>query len=489
MGKKMCLGTFLNIMAQAKRKNITQEQLYQNILDTVSDYHSSEKDYQGHLKSGRDNISNAYSIKSYSDSQKKALITSFKDEVIPFVDNSLAKQIVLAFKEVLSEDSVHEDEIIGFEDGYQKSAILTSTKFDLASLLGNVFFYCCALVENSPYKSNIEEVKDKNYIHKFDNYVDEILWIDKTTVSVSSPLQATAKFKDFSKTFEEVSSPNLPLDNFNQLKTFILDIGNNEFDYEGIKKFIRQNIGRYVFSRSKRNKYVVDDNIENLGIDAIKAYNKRIDANKETNHFNEVMLYLFLECVLNAPKIYSKMELQTTTSDEYTSSSAGVHLLHLKNGQTIINQYVLGATDSIGDLKDAIDSSFKQIEELKNNRSKEYNLIESTILNYSFDAKTTKELEKIILPQKSATSKKPEQAFGIFLGYTIDIVDKEKMTPDEFTNSVKEKMEQDLSNLTPYIIEKIKNLNLSGNSFYIYVLPFNNVEIDKDEIMKKALEV
>lgn len=183
------------------------------------------------------------------------------------------------------------------------------------------------------------------------------------------------------------------------------------------------------------------------------------------------------------------MELQTTVSDEYTSSSAGVHLLLLKNGPTTINQYVLGATDSLGNLKDAIDSSFKQIEKLKDNRSKEYSLIESTFLNNSFDSNTSKELENIILPQKSATSRTPEQAFGIFLGYTIDIADRDKLTPNEFTNAVKTKMEEDIRSLTPYIIGKIQNLKLIGNSFYIYVLPFNNVEIDKDEIMKKALEV
>ena len=226
-----------------------------------------------------------------------------------------------------------------------------------------------------------------------------------------------------------------------------------------------------------------------MGLDAIKAYNKRVDSNKETNHFNEIMLYLFLECVLNAPKIYSKMELQTTVSDEYTSSSAGVHLLLLKNGPTTINQYVLGATDSLGNLKDAIDSSFKQIEKLKDNRSNEYSLIESTFLNNSFDSDTSKELENIILPQKSATSRMPEQAFGIFLGYTIDIADRDKLTPNEFTNAVKTKMEEDIRSLIPYIIGKIQNLKLIGNSFYIYVLPFNDVEIDKDEIMKKALEV
>lgn len=490
MGKKLCLGTFLNIMAQAKKRNTTQEKLFTKILNTVADYHSSDKDYQGHLKSGRDNLSNVSFIQAYSQSQKEGLIAGFDTNVIPLLDNSLTKQIVLAFKEVLSEDDVCENEIIGFEDGYQKSKILRSTMFDLAGLLGNFFFYCCAIVENKPYVASIKEVnKNKNYIHKFDNNIDDIIWIDKTTVSVSSPLQITAKVTDFTKTFEEVSSPNLPLKNHNQLKTFILDVSNNEFDYDNIKKFIQQNIGRYVFSRSKRNKYKVEDNIENLGLDAIKAYNKRVDSNKETNHFNEIMLYLFLECVLNAPKIYSKMELQTTVSDEYTSSSAGVHLLLLKNGPTTISQYVLGATDSLENLKEAIDSSFKQIEKLKDNRSKEYSLIESTFLNNSFDSETSKELEKIVLPQKSATSRKPEQAFGIFLGYTIDIADRDKLTPDEFTNAVKTKMEQDIQNLTPYIIDKIQNLNLIGNSFYIYILPFNNIEIDKEEIMKKALEV
>ena len=489
MSKKMCLGTFLNIMAQAKKKTMTQELFFQYILDTVSDYHSSDKDYQGHLKSGRDNFSYASEIIKYNQSEKDGLITGFDKQVVPYLESSLKKQIVLAFKEVLSEDDVDEDEIIGFQDGYQKNKIISSTSFDLPELLGNVFYYCCTLVENARYKSNIEEVKDKNYIHKFDGRADEILWIDKTISSTSSPLQITANINNFSKTFEEVNSVNLPLKNNYQLKTFILDIGNHEFDYESVKKFIQQNIGRYVFSRAKRNKYKVEENIENLGIDAIKAYKNRISTKKETNHFNEIMLYLFLECVLNAPKIYSKMELQTTTSDEYISSSAGIHLLLLKNGPTIINQYVLGATDSLGNLKDAIDSSFKQIEALRDNRGKEYNLIESTVLNYSFDAKTTEELESIILPQKNTKAKKPEQAFGIFLGYTIDIPNKNELTPAEFENAVKEKMEQDINDLTPYIISKIRELDLSGNSFYIYVLPFNNVEIDKNEIMQKALEV
>lgn len=486
MSKKMCLGTFLNILIQAKLAKIKQNNLISSLLGIIGDYSSTTDAYHSRLKSGARDLA---SINELKDIDKSLLTEEIKSKIIPLLDQKLTRQLILAFKDVLNDDNIDDNVLIGYESGFTKKDIISSTKFDLASLLSNVFYYCGVLVENTPYKENIKEVSNiDDYIHQFDANVDDIILIEKIE-TISSKLELTANSKNFINTFKEVSSPNLPLKNNNQLKTFILDIGNHEFDYESIKKFIQQNIGRYVFSRAKRNKYKVEDNIENLGIDAIKAYKNRISTKKETNHFNEIMLYLFLECVLNAPKIYSKMELQTTTSDEYTSSSAGIHLLLLKNGPTIINQYVLGATDSLGNLKDAIDSSFKQIEALRDNRGKEYNLIESTVLNYSFDAKTTEELESIILPQKNTKAKKPEQAFGIFLGYTIDIPNKNELTPAEFENSVKEKMEQDINDLTPYIISKIRELDLSGNSFYIYVLPFNNVEIDKNEIMQKALEV
>ncbi len=487
MKKKMCLGTFLNILTQAKvnSKEIKQKTLIKPLLDIINDPSSETDAYITRLKNGDRNLSYADDLIKFD---KEILTNKIKSDIIPLLNNSLKKQIVLAFQDVLGEDDIDEDTLIGFEPGFTKNDIINSTKFDLASLLSNVFYYCGVLVDNKSYKKNIKEVSDKSYIHQFDKNANDIILYEKT-VAITSSLELTVKSKDFDRTFEEVSSSELPLKNNYQLKTFILDIGNNEFDYDHIEKFIQQNIGRYVFSRAIRNQYVIEDNAENIGIDAIKAFNKRLDSNKETNHFNEIMLYLFLECILKAPKIFSKMELQTTKPNEYTSSSAGVHLLLLKNGATAINQYVLGATDSLGNLKDAIDSSFIQIEALKNNRSNEYNLIESTVLNHSFDAKTSKELEDIILPHKSSISRKPQQAFGIFLGYTIDIVDKDDLTPDEFTNTVKEKMKQDIGDLTPYIINKIKDLNLSGNSFYIYVVPFNNVEIDKDEIMKKALEV
>ena len=110
-------------------------------------------------------------------------------------------------------------------------------------------------------------------------------------------------------------------------------------------------------------------------------------------------------------------------------------------------------------------------------------------MNIVPDAKTLKELETIILPQKSSTNSKPDQAFGIFLGYKIDIPDVDSLTKEQFVKVTKEKMEKDISNFAPYIVNKIETLKLKAHSFYIYVLPLNNASIDKDEIMKKALEV
>jgi hypothetical protein len=59
-----------------------------------------------------------------------------------------------------------------------------------------------------------------------------------------------------------------------------------------------------------RSRYKLKPDSLELAIKTLKAYNKRVKTDPSTNHFNEIMLYSFLECVLGAPKIFSKMELQ-----------------------------------------------------------------------------------------------------------------------------------------------------------------------------------
>ena len=483
MKKKLCLGTYLHILTQGI--NGKQKDFFKELFSCIGSYYDYfDETLGGHLKSGKNNLTGFDEIKTYD---KVKLVDYFNTRIIPSLKNDCKRQIVLAFRDVLSDDEIDDLTVIGFNDAYTKKDIINATKFDLADLLANIFYYCCVEVKNIPYQENIKEVKDKDYIHSFDSEVDSILW-DKKPSSVVQKLDATVNKKLFHHIFEEVKCLDLSIPNNNELRTYILDVVGNEFDYENIKKFIRTNIGRYVFSRCQRNNYKISDNIESLSADAISAYHKRIEKDITTNHFNEMMLYLFLECVLGAPKIYSKMELQNMNST-YESLSAGIHLLLLRNGVTACNQLLFGATETIDNIQEAIDSAFSQIGKIKDSRADEYNLVESTIMNIVPDTKTIKELESIILPQKSSTDSKPDQAFGIFLGYTIEVENADSLTREQFIKATKEKIEKDILNFMPYIIKKIETLRLKAHSFYIYVLPLNNASIDKDEIMKKALEV
>ena len=481
MNKKLCIGTFLHILTQAKGKATTQEVFLGLLLGLISDYRGSEKTYHQALKSGKNNLSDSGPLASCD---RVALIKGFEDIVIPCLADDCKKLIILAIKDVLADDDIGPDTLIGFEDGYTKKDILASVKFNLAETLANVFFYCGTKVNNLECKENIKLVKDTNYIHSFDSLVHTIIF-ELPHATTSLPLTANTTL--FSRTFEEVNCVDLKLPNFNELRSFVLDVVGNDFDYDNIQHFIRSNIGRYVFSRSQRNQYEINGDLESITADAIRAYKKRLEKDSSTTHFNEIMLYLFLEAVLKAPKIYSKMELQNA-GGLYESTSAGIHLLMLHTGASVSSQLVFGATDTLDDLREAIDSSFAQIEKIKSKRSDEYNIVESTVMNIVPDYQTARDLEAIILPQKSSVSK-PDQAFGIFLGYTVQVEGKGTMPQPAYKQAVKEKMIQDITTLEPYIISKIETLGIKAHSFYIYVLPLNNAGVDKNEIMQKALEV
>lgn len=481
MGKKMCIGTFLNILSQARSTVLSQENQFQDLLSIINDQRRFDKSYHGALKSGKNNLSDASHLMSCDTDR---LVGEFERKVVTYIVEANKHQVILAFKDVLEDDDIADTTIIGFDSDYTKGKILSSIKFNFAETLANVFYYCGTQTDNRACVDSIKLIKDKNYIHSFDDKVSTII-LEVARDTTTIPL--TTNSRNFDLIFEEVGHHKLELPNDNELKSFILDIVGNEFDYSNIQKFIRTNIGRYVFSRSQRNNYEVNGNIESLSADAIAAYKKRLEKNSSTTQFNEIMLYLFLEAILGAPKIYSKMELQSL-SGIYESASAGIHLLLTKNGTTTTSQLVFGATDTIDNLQSSIDSAFLQIEKIRNQKTDEYNLVESTIMNIIPDYKNAQSLRDIIIPQR-ASVKKPDQAFGLFLGYTIDIPNKENMTRDAYKNAVKIKMEQDITNLTPYIIVKITQLGITAHSFYIYVLPLNNVNIDKEEIMKKALEV
>ena len=452
-----------------------------SFIDTGDDY--SDETNQGHYKSGKNNLVN------YDDlitCDKEQLVKYYKVKIIPCLKPDMHKCVVLAIRDVLKDDDIGDLTLIGYEDGYTKQDIVNKAYFNFAELLANVFYYCVIGIPNQRiYQENIKEVTN-GYIVSFSSLEDTIEF-EEAPKPITSKISYTLDPKRFDSVFKEIASSKLSLPNNNDIKIYSLEITNAQIDYEKVKRFIRGNIGKYVYSRAQRNNYELNGDLEAISSYAIDAYVKRVNRSPDTNHFSEIMLYSFLECILGAPKIFSKMELQNK-SGQFETFASGMHVLSMKKGMLPFNQLVLGASDTYDDLEHAVNNAFDQIERIAAGSSEEYDLLETSILNNEFDADMNQTLESMIIPKKGTSSSSIEKAYGIFLGYTIN-VDRTGLSNDEYLKNANEKMISDIKGIIPYIESKIGALSLSNHSFYIYILPLNDALSDKEFIIKDALGV
>ncbi len=303
---------------------------------------------------------------------------------------------------------------------------------------------------------------------------------------MSKMLYNTSECKGFDSVFVEVeNNKTLNLINNNCLRLFCLDIANNEFMYTSLHQFLQKNIGRYVFSRSTIENFRAEGEEEAIGLRAIELLRKANNSKDKGagGELGEILLYIFLEQKLNAPKILSKVELKTT-SNQYVFGSDGVHLLCLEDINGSNYQLVLGESKIKGSLEEAVDDAFTSISKAITNYDNELRLVEKNILAESFDENTAEFITSLIIPSKRDRSLNVDNAFGIFLGYSLGL-DKTSYSNAEFKNAAVKKMESDIQNIIPYIEKKINASRLLSYSFYFFLLPFNKAADDRAAIINK----
>ena len=145
---------------------------------------------------------------------------------------------------------------------------------------------------------------------------------------------------------------------------------------------------------------------------------------------------------------------------------------------------VFGASNIIDDIKTAIDHAFETIVKIDNHESREVLMVQKTVLDQFFEQSEVDLLSEILIPQPG----KPESydtAYGIFLGYQLGLNPSGR--GDDFGTLAEQKMLLDIKEHASYIAEKIAAVGLNAHSFYVYIVPFNDAEKEKTQIMDAVL--
>ena len=476
--KKLCFSSYFKLLFYAKL-SISSEDLFKSLVgplfDGVYDY---DKGTIGKYKNGTALSGNL--IKAAIAGDINTLSLEYSNDLLKKLSPLKQQNIVLAIKDLLSSDTTLHDTLqIGDSSQFTKYSITSSNTFSFADLLANVTIFCL----KTPNEATPEV--DSTYLDTFDTRREEIHFNDNP-LRVNTALSFTSRQDSFDKTFFEIShSGALTTPNDSTIKIYALRFQNKEFSFNDINSFILKNIGRYVFSRAKRNQYTVIEDLETLAFEAIKELKRANPSLSLGDQFSEIMLYSFLECALNAPKVLSKVELNKL-SRTFNSSSSGVHFVPSSDLKIRNHQLAFGASIVVGDLSSAVDNALKQITNILLNIGDEIDLVESNLLDSIYDRETTDYLKRTLLPTKKSLAK-PDTSFGVFLGYSISLDGTSGLNNYDFSTLLRNRMKSDIISVIPYIQSQINSLGLSSYSFYFYVLPLINAEDDKNVIMNSSL--
>ncbi len=273
----------------------------------------------------------------------------------------------------------------------------------------------------------------------------------------------------------------------NKLEVFSFIINANDFDYKNATEQLLESVAEFALSRKIKKEY----KDKPLALSK-KAREKFRDYTENKGELGEFFLYCFLEGHLGAPKILSKLELKTA-KNMYVNGADGLHYLKLVDGNYHL---IFGESKVEKKLTDGLRHAFESISDFKKGKNKKDNdksgiMFERGLLNSNLDREIEDENEKLFLKRIIYPSTKSgfdvDDAFGIFVGFEFNYSDLQKLSNNDFRKVIKEKIIEVTKKQIKNINKYVENHKLFGHTFYIYVLPFANIEDDREMILKELL--
>ena len=272
------------------------------------------------------------------------------------------------------------------------------------------------------------------------------------------------------------------LDNKNSLNLFVLKLKNNAFAYDELIEELGNSLCHFALSRKSVRRLVEEQKYKSL-VDTAKERLRNHNVNE--GELGEILLFCILESFLNAPKILTKLELKTSNND-YVKGADGVHLLKIDDKNY---QLIFGESKLESNIRSGIYSAFSSINTFLTQKGKskyEIELLNSQLAKETFDENGYEVLRKIIIPSAKDEQTYLDYSFGIFLGFNIDIDEEEKKKDfSEFRTIIREKIKNHVSENLASINTQLKKGEFTGYKFYIYVIPFSDLQNTRKEIIKQ----
>jgi transcription elongation factor Elf1 len=142
------------------------------------------------LANGRNNLSREITL--FLDDVYSSLSSKFSSSVLPLLDANKRANIVLAFKDILREDTdIADDTEIELLNHLTKADILKRESFVFCDLLAGMFLYVAKYTDNHDMKEYIKEITDA-YIQSLDSGSAPITFIESYSFDSIRQIQETA---------------------------------------------------------------------------------------------------------------------------------------------------------------------------------------------------------------------------------------------------------------------------------------------------------
>lgn len=480
---KLCFGTFFTLLCKIKVK-MAQEEFYSILCQPLcKNVVPANKGSVGERKSGRDDFTGDEK-KVFVPSNRDKVISSYKIRLRPKVFDSKLPGFYAGLRKLLIDDPISFETPIGFPP-YTKDFISKNKAFDFEELCFAIMCYL-ANIDSKHCESFVDEMDSPEFFEDCQAVAErEALGVVMKPADIACEISTTIASTDFDKVFKRVASTEQEVGTpaFSPINLYRLELSGNSFLQTRVSDFIAMNIGRYVFSRTKRKDMENEGKSYVISLDAMKAIKKASSETSLGKAFTQIMLYSFLETSLKARKLFSAVELEKVSSF-VKSKSAGVYLLPAGVvGPT--NQIVFGCSQAFSSLIDAFNASIAQAHEICSHIGDEIRVLDPSVLKEAVSSSEFSYIEKIIVPEEG--SNEPEKSFGIFVAYTVMVSGKGTMSSSDYRKRLEEKMDKDILDALPTLRGAISAAGLNPYAFYFYVMPLDDAEKEPVEIMNEAM--